>query len=86
MPNEKSLTFLTLDTLTLTKYSLLIFFHPAGNVQSQLEHDYNWHRLTEAYSEPFQTFKMERFAKIVNSLRPLTNFAHCSILSCLAVF
>ena len=35
---------------------------------------------TEAYSESCQTSKMERFAKIVNSFKPLTIFAKCPIL------
>ena len=34
----------------------------------------------DAYSEPFQTSKMERFGKIVNNLQPLTIFAKRSIL------
>ena len=34
----------------------------------------------EAYSEPCQTSKMERFAKIINSFQPLTTFAKRSIL------
>ena len=35
---------------------------------------------SEAYSEPFQTYKMERFAKIVNNFQPLTIFTNRSIL------
>ena len=34
----------------------------------------------EAYSEPCQTSKMERFAKIVNGKKPLTIFAERSVL------
>ena len=35
---------------------------------------------SEAYSEPCQTCKMERFAKIFNGFYPLTNFAKRFIL------
>ena len=35
---------------------------------------------SEVYFEPLQTSKMELFAKIVNGLKLLTNFAKCSIL------
>ena len=35
---------------------------------------------TEAYSEPCQTPKMERFERIANDLRSLTIFAKRSIL------
>ena len=35
---------------------------------------------TEAYPEPCQTSKMERFAKIVNDFYPLTIFTRRSIL------
>ena len=35
---------------------------------------------SEAYSEPCQTSKRERFAKIVNGIHSLTVFAKCSIL------
>ena len=34
----------------------------------------------ETYTEPSQTSKMELFAKIVNSWKPLTIFAKCFIL------
>ena len=34
----------------------------------------------EAYSDPCQTSKIERFAKIVNDWKPLTIFAKHSIL------
>ena len=34
----------------------------------------------EAYSEPYQTSKMETFAKIVNSLKPLITCAKNPIL------
>ena len=34
----------------------------------------------EEYSEPCQTFKMERFAKIVDDFQLLTIFIICSIL------
>ena len=36
--------------------------------------------LAEAYSEPFQTYSVERFAKIVNRFWPLNIFEKCSIL------
>ena len=36
--------------------------------------------LAEAYSDHCQTFKVERFAKIVNDWKALTIFAKCSIL------
>ena len=36
--------------------------------------------LTEAYSEPCQISKMERYAKIVNGKQPLTILAKCFIL------
>ena len=36
--------------------------------------------LAEAYSESFQTYSVERFAKIVNRFWPLNIFAKCSIL------
>ena len=36
--------------------------------------------IAEAYSEPYQTSKMERFAKIVNGFQPLTIFGKRSIL------
>ena len=32
------------------------------------------------YSEPYQTSKMERFARVVNAFKPLTIFAERSIL------
>ena len=32
------------------------------------------------YSEPYQTSKMEHFAKTVNGWKPLTIFPHCSAL------
>ena len=35
--------------------------------------------LTQEYSEPYQTYKMEPFAKIVNSSYPLTILAKWSI-------
>ena len=35
---------------------------------------------SDAYSEPYQTSKMECFAKIVNGLKPLAIFAKISIL------
>ena len=34
----------------------------------------------EAYSEPYQTFMMERVAKIVKDIYPLINFTKLSIL------
>ena len=37
-------------------------------------------KFTEAHSEPSQTYKMERFAKIVNGFQPLPIFAKPSIL------
>ena len=37
-------------------------------------------RLSEAYSEPCQTCKMECSTKIVNGFQPFTIFAKCSIL------
>ena len=36
--------------------------------------------ITQAYSEPCQTSKIERFAKIVNVFQPLTTFAKRTIL------
>ena len=36
--------------------------------------------ISEAYSEPYQTSKIEVFAKIVNSSQPLTFFGKISIL------
>ena len=36
--------------------------------------------LAEAYSETFQTYNVECFAKIVNRFWPLNIFAKCSIL------
>ena len=35
---------------------------------------------TQSYSEPYQTSKMEHFAKIVNGWKPFTTFAKHSIL------
>ena len=39
-----------------------------------------WSLVSEAYSEPSQRYKMELFAKIVNSWIPLTAFAKNFIL------
>ena len=36
--------------------------------------------MTEAYSEPYQTSKMKRFAKIVNVYKSLNDFTKRSIL------
>ena len=35
---------------------------------------------SNVYSEPYQISKMERFAKIVNDSKPLTNFGKSSAL------
>ena len=39
-----------------------------------------WGYITERYSEPCQTCKMDHFAKIVNGFQPLTVFTKCSFL------
>ena len=45
-----------------------------------LSHSNNYFSNSEAYSEPYQLSKMERFAKIINGFQPLTIFAKQSIL------
>ena len=39
-------------------------------------------RVSEVYSEPSQTSKMELLVKIVNSRNPLIIFVKCSIFDC----